>query len=71
MAKVKTVDKGADRKKIPVQVQLGLLMEAGYKCGNPCCRHVITLELHHIVYVRDGGGDGAENILVHPRPVFF
>jgi hypothetical protein len=39
-------------------------MEAGYKCGNPTCRHVITLELHHILYVQDGGGDGSENLLV-------
>jgi hypothetical protein len=64
VAKEKSVAKDVDRKKIPVQVQLGLLMEAGYKCGNPACRNVITLELHHILYVRDGGGNGPENLLV-------
>jgi hypothetical protein len=61
--KTKTISKEADRKKIPTHVQHGLLMEAGYKCGNPICRNVITLELHHILYVRDGGGDGPENLL--------
>lgn len=64
MTRPKTVAKSADRKKIPTPVQHGLLMEAGYKCGNPTCRHIITLELHHIEYVRDGGGDGPENLLV-------
>ncbi len=64
MANLRTVSREADRKKIPVPVQHALLMEAGYKCGNPVCRNVITLELHHILYVRDGGGNGPENLLV-------
>jgi len=38
-------------------------MEAGYKCGNPACRHILTLELHHIVWVRDGGGNQPSNLL--------
>ncbi len=38
-------------------------MEAGYKCANPVCRHVLTLELHHIVWVKDGGGNSAWNLL--------
>ena len=54
----------ADRKKIPIQVQHALLMESGYKCGNPTCRHMITLELHHIQYVRDSGGNDPGNLLV-------
>src|SRR4051812_25704526 len=53
----------ADRKKIPVAVQHQLLMEAGYKCGNPACHNVIVLELHHIEYVCEGGGDDATNLL--------
>jgi hypothetical protein len=64
VAKTTVVAREANRKKIPVSVQHGLLMEAGYKCGNPTCRNVITLELHHILYVRDGGGDDPENLLV-------
>ena len=54
----------ASRTKISMPVKLGLLMEAGYKCGNPVCHHVLTLELHHIQYVSDGGGDEPENLLV-------
>jgi hypothetical protein len=63
MARAKSAAE-ADRKKIPVAVQHRLLMEAGYKCGNPICRNVITLEVHHIQYVSEGGGDQPENLLV-------
>jgi len=38
-------------------------MEAGYKCANPTCRNVITLEIHHIQYVCGGGGDDPSNLL--------
>jgi hypothetical protein len=53
-----------DRKKLSTNVRHQLLMEAGYKCGNPACRNVITLELHHIEYVCAGGGDENSNLLV-------
>ena len=56
--------KEMDRKKLPAAVRHQLLMEAGYKCGNPACRNVITLELHHIEYVGKGGGDDPSNLLV-------
>ena len=32
-------------------------------CGNPQCRHILTLELHHIVWVRDGGGNEPRNLI--------
>ncbi|MEM7118871.1 MAG: HNH endonuclease signature motif containing protein [Chloroflexota bacterium] len=51
------------RKKIPVSVRQLILLEAGYKCANPACRHIITLELHHIVWVKDGGVNEPENLL--------
>lgn len=38
-------------------------MEAGYKCGRPVCQNVITLELHHVIYVADGGSDDTGNLL--------
>ncbi len=38
-------------------------MESGYFCGNPNCRHILTLELHHMVRVADGGGNEASNLL--------
>ena len=40
-----------------------ILMEAGYKCANPTCRHILTLELHHIVWVKEGGGSNTENLI--------
>jgi hypothetical protein len=42
---------------------MAVLSEAGYRCGNPRCNHVITLQLHHIQWVRDGGGDEPSNLL--------
>ncbi len=32
-------------------------------CGNPRCRHILTLELHHIVWVKDGGRNDATNLI--------
>ena len=40
-----------------------VLLEAGYKCANPICRHILTLELHHIVWVKDGGENEPSNLL--------
>jgi hypothetical protein len=53
----------AQRKAIPVDVKFLVLHEAGYKCGNPTCRHVLTLDIHHMVRVADKGPDTAENLL--------
>jgi hypothetical protein len=39
-------------------------LRPGYKCANPTCRNVFTLELHHIVWVKDGGGNEPDNLLV-------
>jgi hypothetical protein len=36
---------------------------AGYKCANPTCRHILTLELHHIVWVKAGGKNDPDNLL--------
>jgi len=38
-------------------------MEAGYRCGNPACGHILTLDIHHIVWVKDGGGNDLSNLL--------
>jgi len=51
------------RKSIPRATRHEVLMEAGYMCANPRCRHILTLEVHHIVWVRDGGGDEPDNLL--------
>ena len=54
----------ADRNKIPLRVKHQLLMEAGYRCGNPKCPAVIMLHLHHIQYVSESGSDDPSNLLV-------
>ena len=51
------------RRAIAPSVRQLVLLEAGYKCANPSCRHVLTLELHHIEWVRDGGGNDPANLL--------
>jgi hypothetical protein len=53
----------AKRKSIPLATQREVLHEAGYRCGNPGCRGIITLDIHHIEYVSENGGNGAENLL--------
>jgi hypothetical protein len=51
------------RKSIPLPTQRQVLHEAGYRCGNPGCRGIITLDIHHIEHVSENGGNGAENLL--------
>lgn len=51
------------RSKVSDQTRTLVLLEAGYKCANPVCRHILTLELHHIVWVKDGGANSPENLL--------
>lgn len=53
----------AKARSISAQARLEVLLEAGYRCANPVCRHVLTLELHHIEWVKDGGGRDAANLL--------
>jgi hypothetical protein len=40
-----------------------VLHEGGYKCANPACRTILTLDIHHLEYVSQGGSDSAENLL--------
>src|SRR5688572_27873411 len=51
------------RKSIPIDVRMIVLHEAGYACANPICRRVITLDLHHVVYVSEAGTGTPENLL--------
>lgn len=51
------------RKTIQLNTRQLVLLEAGYKCANPACRHIITLELHHIVWVKDDGDNDPNNLL--------
>ena len=51
------------RQPITQTVKQAVLIEAGYKCGNPTCRNVLALELHHIEWVKDGGPSTVDNLL--------
>jgi cytochrome c553 len=53
----------AQRKAIPLAVKQQVLHEAGYRCGNPICRTIITLEIHHLDHVSEGGENNAENLI--------
>jgi len=48
---------------VPSSVRDEVLREAGYKCANPTCRNILTLQLHHIVWVKEGGPSKALNLL--------
>lgn len=51
------------RKALPVDTRLRVLHEAGYVCGNPACRCIVTLDMHHLDSVADGGPDDPHNLL--------
>jgi hypothetical protein len=55
--------KTRSRKSILPSVALQVLTESGYMCSNPRCRHILTIELHHLVWVKDGGSNDASNLL--------
>jgi hypothetical protein len=51
-----------DRSAVPEKVKRAVLAEAGHMCANPRCRALI-LELHHMIWVKDGGSNEASNLL--------
>lgn len=53
----------AQRCAIPVDVKKLVLHESGYKCGNPACHSILTLDIHHLQRVADDGKEGADNLL--------
>ena len=54
---------------VPVDVKRLVLHEAGYRCANPVCRHILTLDVHHLDYVSDGGSNTPYNLLpLCPNP---
>jgi hypothetical protein len=54
----------APRTAIPVDIKLAVLHQAGYKCGNPVCRTLVTLDIHHLAPVSKGGKNDPDNLLV-------
>jgi hypothetical protein len=54
---------GSVRTPLPDAVRREVLMESGYKCARPQCSAIITLQIHHMIYVRDGGENDPSNLL--------
>jgi 5-methylcytosine-specific restriction endonuclease McrA len=54
---------GTEARTVPLDVRRLVLHEAGYKCSNPACRYPLTLDVHHLYYVSEGGSNLAENLL--------
>jgi hypothetical protein len=40
-----------------------VLHECGFRCGNPICRGIITLDIHHIEPVAEDGSNTADNLI--------
>lgn len=51
------------RKQIPIEIRRQVLHEAGFKCANPTCRTILTLDVHHLDYVSEGGSNQPANLL--------
>lgn len=51
------------RRTINIETKVQVLHEAGYKCSNPTCRTIITLDIHHLEYVSKGGDNNPSNLL--------
>jgi HNH endonuclease len=57
---------GSRRKRLTLGEKHDLLMEAGYRCGNPRCLVILAVHIlqdHHIVHVSEGGGNQLANLL--------
>lgn len=64
MAKKKSSNKITSSRRVPsTAVRDEVLREAGYKCANPTCRNILTLQLHHITWVKDEGDNSATNLI--------
>lgn len=63
MVRKKVSKIGTEATNVKTSVRLQVLHEAGFKCANPCCRYPITLDVHHLHYVSEGGSDDPANLL--------
>jgi 5-methylcytosine-specific restriction endonuclease McrA len=51
------------RKPLSPSVKREVLAEAAYRCANPRCTNVLTLQIHHMVWVKDDGGNDTSNLV--------
>ncbi|WP_197704010.1 HNH endonuclease [Cohaesibacter sp. ES.047] len=52
----------SSRSAIRADIRRRVLVEAGHRCAIPTCRH-IDVDVHHIVFVEQGGKDAYENLI--------
>jgi hypothetical protein len=53
------------RQKLSIEIRQQVLHEAGYKCANPTCRSIITLDIHHLDYVSEDGENLPTNLIAN------
>lgn len=51
------------RKAVPAEIRRSVLIEAGYRCAVPTCRNILAVDLHHIIPVREDGGNEPGNLI--------
>lgn len=51
------------RRPITREIRQQVLHEAGYKCANPACRIILTIDVHHLDYVSEGGSNQPANLI--------
>ena len=54
---------GDEARNVKVGDRWTVLHEAGFKCSNPRCRYPMSLDVHHLHYVADGGSNDPANLL--------
>lgn len=52
-----------EKSKVPLGIKTQVLHEAAYQCSNPICRSLITLDIHHIEKISEGGTNSSENLI--------
>lgn len=51
------------RLQITSEIKRQVLHETGYKCANPACRTILTIDIHHLDYISEGGSNQSANLL--------
>ncbi|MCI2424742.1 HNH endonuclease [Candidatus Acetothermia bacterium] len=51
------------RPQIITEIKRQVLHESGYKCANPACRTILTLDIHHLDYVSESGSNQPDNLI--------
>jgi hypothetical protein len=51
------------RRAVSFETKQQVLHEAGYRCSNPACRTILTLDVHHLDRIADDGTNEACNLL--------